>query len=232
MNPTVADVPAQAGPAWSYSRLRNFETCPKRHYHYDIAKDVREPQSQQLLAGNELHRAFEHRLTRDTPLPMGLRQHEGYLAKIKAAPGVLHGEQRLALTGEFQMSAFFGPRVWFRTVIDAVLIQADRARALIFDWKTGKVKEDDTQLQLMALTTFVSLPEVDRVRASLVFTEYGQTVTSEFTRDGQAEIWHEILPRVDAMQQAAREKDYPAKPSGLCKKYCAVASCPFFRKGA
>lgn len=222
----------QSGPAWSYSRLKNWETCPKRHYHYDVKKDIKEPQSQQLAAGHALHLAFEHRLTRDEPLPMGLRQHEAMLGKIRTAPGVLHGEQKLALTPDFQMSAFFGPRVWFRTVIDAVLIQRDRARALIFDWKSGKVKEDDTQLQLMAMTTFVSLPEVDRVRASLVFTEYGQTVTSEFLRDDQAEIWNGILPRVDAMQKAAREQDYPAKPSGLCKKFCSVASCPFYRRGA
>lgn len=232
MNPTVAGVPSQSGPAWSYSRLKNYETCPKRHYHYDIKKDIKEPQSKQLLDGYALHLAFEHRLTRGEPLPMGLRQHEPMLDKIRAAPGVLHGEQKLALTGAFQPSAFFGPQVWFRTVIDAVLIQADRGRALIFDWKDGRVKEDDTQLALMAMTTFATLPEVDRVRASLVFTSYGQTVTSEFTRDGQAEVWNDVLPRVNAMQRAAREQDYPAKPSGLCKKYCSVASCPFYRRGA
>ena len=47
--------------AWSYSRLKNFESCPKRHYHVDVVKDVREEESEQLKWGNALHDAFAKR---------------------------------------------------------------------------------------------------------------------------------------------------------------------------
>ena len=26
--------------SWSYSRLKNYEACPKKHYHLDIKKDL------------------------------------------------------------------------------------------------------------------------------------------------------------------------------------------------
>ena len=38
--------------AWSYSRLKNFEVCPKRHFHVDIAKDFREEEGESLVWGN------------------------------------------------------------------------------------------------------------------------------------------------------------------------------------
>ena len=63
----------ESAPAWSYSALKNFETCAKRYYHYNVAKDVREPESEQLLAGNQLHAHFEARISKGVPLPAGLR---------------------------------------------------------------------------------------------------------------------------------------------------------------
>jgi hypothetical protein len=216
-------------PAWSYSRLKNFETCPKRHYHYDIAKDVHEPESEQLRAGNDLHKHFEDRLKRRAPLPLGYTQYEPLLAKIVDAPGVLSTEGKLAITGDFQPSAYFGKQVWFRTVVDAIKVNEEIAS--IFDWKNGKPKEDITQLQLMAATVFVHQPQVERIKAGLIFVTHDHVETAEFVRGDQAEIWSEILPRVRVMQRAVQKQDFPPKPSGLCRNYCGVKSCPFWRKG-
>ena len=32
--------------AWSYSKLKNFETCPKRSWHLDVARDIKEPEGE------------------------------------------------------------------------------------------------------------------------------------------------------------------------------------------
>ncbi len=222
---------ADAKFAWSYSALKNFETCPKRYYHYNVWKDVKEPESQQLVDGNNLHRHFENRIAKGTPLPLGYGMHERLLASVVNAPGETYTEQKLAITSAFEPSVYFGPNVWFRTQIDAAKVRGDGI-AVIFDWKTGKPAADITQLQLMAAAIFIHMPAVQRVKAALVFVGHDATEKAEFTRQDQTEIWGEILPRVRRVDNARRSQEYPPTPSGLCKKYCAVTSCPYHGRGA
>ena len=218
-----------AGFAWSYSQLKNFETCPKRYYHYNVHKDVVEPETDQLREGNRLHKAFEDRVKDNVPLPLGMGQHESLLARIINAPGAIYAEQKLALTSTFQPVSYFGRGVWFRTVIDCSKIDGTVAR--VFDWKTGKPAEDMTQLALMAATIFAAVPAVQRVKAGLVFVNHARVEPAEFVREGLTEIWSEILPRVRRVAQARRTQEYPPTPSGLCKRYCAVQSCPYHGRG-
>ncbi len=225
--PTVGLTPAFA---WSYSQLKNAETCLKRYYHYQVIKDTKEPETEQLRSGNALHNHFDKRISDGKPLPLGYGQYEKILAKFVAAPGDTHSEQKLAFTRELQPVAYFGKDVWFRGVIDACKVRSDNT-ATALDWKTGKPSPDITQLQLIAATLFIHLPNLIRVKTALVFVNHDATERAEFVREDQAEIWSEILPRVRAMERARAANDFPPKPSGLCKKYCAVATCPFYQKG-
>jgi CRISPR/Cas system-associated exonuclease Cas4 (RecB family) len=218
--------------AWSYSALKNYETCPKRYYHLNVAKDIKEPQTQQLLDGNNLHHAFDRYLMVSEKLPIEFMMHKPLLDKIKKAPGNLVAEQRLALTNTFQPAAYFAPNVWLRVVIDCVVTDEERTKATIFDWKTGKPSEDLTQMQLCAATMFAFLPTVVRIKVALVFVAHNKVEPAEFVRDDLAEIWGEILPRVKAVQRARDTQEYPPTPSGLCKRYCPVVSCPYHGKGA
>lgn len=215
--------------AWSYSQLRNFETCPKRYYHYNVQKDVVEPQSTMMVEGNALHHHFEMRL-KGTPLPMGYGQYESILARILAADGTTYAEQKLAMTSSFTPVGYFGKGVWFRTIIDCTKHNGDKAT--VFDWKTGKVSQDITQLQLMAATVFCHLPQVQRVKSALVFVANDHVEPATFTREDLPEIWGEILPRVKLVEKARQSMEFPPKPSGLCKRYCAVVSCPYHGRGA
>lgn len=219
---TVGHAP---GFAWSYSQLKNYETCPKRYYHYNVEKDVKEPESDQIREGNNLHKHFENRILHQTPLPLGYGQYEKLLAKVLNAPGQTYGEQKLAMTAEFQPVAYFGKGVWFRTVIDVAKVQPTTAS--VIDWKTGKVKEDTTQLQLMAAMLFCHMPLLERVKAALIFIGHDHVEPAEYVRSDLAEIWGEILPRVKKVRDSRASMEFPPRPSGLCKKYCAVTSCPY-----
>lgn len=215
--------------AWSYSVLRNFETCPKRYWHYNVQKDVVEPQSSMLVEGNNLHKVFEDRL-KGKPLPLGYTMYESLLARIIAADGTTYAEQKLAMTSAFTPVAYFGKDVWFRTQIDCT--KHNGIKATILDWKTGKVAQDITQLQLMAATLFCHVPEVQRVTAALVFVNNDHIEPATFTREDLPEIWGEVLPRVKLVEKARQAMEFPPKPSGLCKRYCAVTSCPYHGRGA
>lgn len=218
------------GFAWSYSQLKNWETCPKRYFHYNVNKDVVEPETDQLREGNALHKHFENRVKSKTPLPLGYGQYESLLARIIGAPGVIYAEQKLAMTSSFTPVTFFGKGAWFRTVADCTKINGDTAAVL--DWKTGKPSQDITQLQLMAATIFCHQPEIQRVNAALVFVNHDKVEPAHFVRANLTEIWGDILPRVKLVERARASMEYPPKPSGLCKKYCAVVSCPYHGKGA
>lgn len=226
----MTNAPTVAGFAWSYSALKNAETCLKRYYHYQVAKDVSEPETTQLRDGFALHNHFDKRISQAKPLPLGYGQYEKLLAKFIAAPGTTYSEQKLAFTKDFQPIAYFGKGVWFRGVIDAAKVRDDDT-ATALDWKTGKPAEDLTQLQLIAASMFIHMPSLKRVKAALVFVNHDHVEPAEFVRDDQVEIWNEIMPRVRAMEMARNTHQYPPNPSGLCKKYCAVTSCPYYQKG-
>ena len=98
--------------------------------------------------------------------------------------------------------------------------------ATVVDYKTGKVANDTTQLQLMSATLFAFDPQIQRVKAALLFVAHGQMEREEFVRGDLTEIWGEILPRVKLVERARAAQHYPPTPSGLCRKYCAVVSCP------
>ena len=219
-------------PAWSYSKLKNSETCGKRFGHYDIIKDVKDPDTSEIIEGRNLHKHFEDRLLKGTELPLGYGMHERMLAGIVAAPGKTVGEQKLAITSAFWPTTWMGRDVWFRSIIDAGKLLDDSAT--IFDWKTGKVPDpvDETQLELMAAVLFAHLPKLVRVKAALVFVNAQHVHPATYIRQDVPGIWDRILPRVRAMQDMVRAHNFPPNPSGLCKRYCGVQSCLYFQKGA
>jgi hypothetical protein len=219
-------VDQRPGFSWSYSKLKNYETCPKRHYHYDIAKDVRDPETAEILHGNRMHDAYAKYLKAGTPLPAEFQSARSVLDKLRAAPGKKHVEQKWAITSSFQHAPWQSRDAWYRGVADFGNHNVDTHTFTIIDWKSGKVKEDTTQLALLAALTFINFPTVQRVRAALMFMAYGQAEKAEYVRGDQKEIWTEILPRVKALRVASESKDYPPKPGFLCRKWCGVVSCP------
>jgi hypothetical protein len=215
---------------WSYSRLKNFETCPQRHYHYDIIKDVQEPESHHLREGASLHTAFEERVRDGKPLPLPYAHHEPLMKKLVDSPGDTFAEQKLALTDKFKPTGFFANNVWFRTVLDFAKIRPKDA--VIVDYKSGKVTDDETQLALMSATIMHYAPGVQEVKAALLFANNDTLISRTFRRDSLQGIWRDILPRVKRLEDAAAMEEYPPKPSGLCVKYCAVSSCPHWGTGS
>lgn len=217
--------------AWSYSKLKNFNTCPKKMYEVDICKNYTDT-GEGMVWGNEVHDGLAKACMGKVPLPATMTQWQPWVDKVRAGPGELLVEQKFALTRQFQPTAYFSKKndVWFRGIGDVVRI--DGPVALVLDWKTGKVLDDPPQLMLMAQCIFAQYPNVMRVRSEFVWLKEATTTPEVFTRQDVANQWKDLLPQVNAMEQAHITKTYPPKPSGLCKKHCPVQSCPFHGKGA
>lgn len=212
-------------PAWSYSALTSWETCPRRHAEIKLIRRVADEKGEAALWGTTVHTAFENRLKHKTPLPEWGKTWEPVCARLEASPGVLQVEQKVALTETFEPCDFFDRRktVWVRAVAD-VAIYGDK---VIFtnDWKTGKFKEDTDQLRLSAAIQLSHKPKAEKVSIMYSWLKDGRTTRETITREMVPGIWADFLPRVKRMQWGIENEKFDPKPSGLCRKHCPVISC-------
>lgn len=213
--------------AWSYSRLESFETCPKKFWHISIRKDVIDPPNEFTIDGTETHLAFAKYLKKGTALPIAKRHYTPLLAKIKAAPGEHVIEQQLAITAEYKQTGWFDKDVYLRVISDLTIMNAPRAA--MFDWKTGKVKNDFTQLRVAAATMFMIAPELETISMSFVWLKNKSVKSDKMTRDEMPDVWAALHPRLVQYQAAFDNQAFPARQGFHCR-YCPVETCPYFEK--
>ncbi len=217
--------------SWSYSKLKNFESCPKRHFHADLKKDFKDELGEELLRGNEIHDALAKRISKGTPLPAAFAPYEKWVERIVTDAGnpniSILVEQKLAITENFEPCEFFGSNAWFRAVVDVAKLvgHPDGDIALVGDWKTGKILEDSVQLGLAAQCVFAHYPSVVKIRTEFIWLKDDCTTKEIFSRADMADLWSALWPRVEALKAAHDNADYPATPNHLCRKWCPVTIC-------
>lgn len=215
--------------SWSYSKLKNFETCPKRHYEIDVAKNIKEEDSEQLKWGNLLHDGFAKRLGKNKiPLPVTLESYEPLMKRLEAVPGEILVENKFAITSEFAPCDWFAKDAWYRGIADVAIINGQVALAI--DYKTGKILEDGVQLALMAACMFAHFPQLQAIRTEFFWIKDDAQSRADFKRPEMIEMWRGLWPRIEALKQASETMTYPPKSGGLCKRYCPVVSCPYHGK--
>ncbi len=210
--------------SWSYSKLNNFETCPKRHYHVDIRKDFKEEEGEALIWGNFVHKGLEERIGSNKPLPGTLKGYEDWALKMLAGKGEIFVEQKLAITQEFAACKYFADDAWYRCKGDVIKINGPVG--YVGDWKTGKIIENSVQLTLTAATVFAHYPQVQRVRSEFIWLKENATTRVDVSREEMVKFWKGLWPRIETLQQASERNEYPPKPNGLCRNWCPVKSCP------
>jgi hypothetical protein len=211
-------------PAWTFSQLEKFETCPKQFYHVRVAKDVIEPQTEATLWGSKVHTAMEDRIRDGTPLPEGMEQWEGFAKQICAMPGEKLAEEKMALDKSFQPAEW--DNAWTRGIADMLIVHGNKAATL--DYKTGKRKLTH-QLMLYAAYTFAYYPEVETVTTGFVWLRDKKIDRETFTRADISTIWGTFLPKVRKLEIAYEKDKWIARPSGLCNGWCPVKSCEFYK---
>lgn len=213
-------------PAWSYSSMKTFEQCPRKFYHLKVVKDVKEDKIDTLY-GTELHKACEEYVRDDKPLPGQFSYVKSVLDNLKNRPGKILCEYKLALNADLQPCEYFAPDVWWRGVVDLLILDEDEGVARVVDYKSGKsTKYADTgQLELMALAIFKYFPKITKVKAGLLFVVAKAFPKASYTVDDQPKLWEKWLSEWKKMEVAYTRDVWNAKPSGLCKKHCPVLSC-------
>lgn len=205
--------------ALSYSRLTTFESCPSKFDYLYMSKLVKDVGNEHTEYGVRVHEALEKYGRDGTPLPEESKHHKGIVDTILGLGGDQYFEYQMAIDINFQPCDWFSPDVWFRGIADVLVVRG--RTALIADFKTGKIKDDPTQVKLFACLVMAHFPVVEKVKTALLWLKFNEITEDVFHRANLKHMWDGILPRIQYVQDTVQLGVYKTKPSGLCN-YCAA----------
>lgn len=180
--------------AWSYSRLHDYDVCPRKAKLKHIDK-ITEPPSKAMGRGSAIHKMAEDYVSgKLRELPKELSQfckEFGRLRRLKAAT-----EDKWAFDARWKpLDSFFHADTAVRLVVDALNVQVVAAtkrgkgggahtHAEVIDYKTGqRYGHNEEQVRLYALGVFEKFPHVTTVDVQLWYLDIGELDTETFTRE-------------------------------------------------
>ena len=215
----------------SFSRLSTFEQCPAQFDYLYVSKRVQSTSNEAADYGDRVHKVLEAygngSLDKESLSEEGrstLKQWGAVVDKIMARPGTKLYEHQMAVNRQLQPVDWFASDVWIRSIADVLIIDGDTAYCL--DYKTGKVKDNPTQLQLFAAMVMWHFPEVKTVKTSFIWLKFNQMTNAKYERRFLDALWRGMEPRFDKVQEIIELGVFDTKPSGLCPWCPAKAICP------
>ncbi len=218
----------------SFSRLSTFEQCPAKFDYLYVSKLVADQSSEATEYGDRVHKLLEAKgkgiLDEDSLTDEGRQTLERWgplVDKITGRPGEKFFEHQMAVNKELQPVGWFASDVWIRSIADVLVVDGDKAYCL--DYKTGKVKDNPTQLQLFAAMVFWHFPDVQVVKTSFLWLKFNEATNTQYERRFLSSLWRNLQPRFEQVQETIELGVFDAKPSGLCPWCAAKDICPSAR---
>lgn len=219
--------------AWSHSRLKTFNACPKQLYHTAILKRT-DPgyvpyiEGKAQRDGKEIDQALSDRIGKGVPLPAKFAPYEPIAGMVLALPGAKFTQLQLGLDQTFTPCGYKDwDNCWVRVAYDLAVI--NDWHAYLWDWKNGKVWIDESQLRLYATIGFHVYPELEVIDTSFVWLAHGKTSDKTYRRRELPDLWETFLPDVERLQVSFKTNHWPATPSESACKWCSVnqaGKCP------
>lgn len=133
----------------------------------------------------------------------------------------------MALDTNLQPCKFYSDEYWVRGIVDLLIVSNDTAH--IVDYKTGNVKYPDVkQLKLMSLMTYAHFPQVDKIKAGLLFVAHNTFIDEEYEREQSEHLWKDFMPDLERLKLSHEQDKWPENPTPLCG-WCPVSTCQFNR---
>lgn len=205
--------------SWSYSTWGSYEECPKRVYFGKVDKShgIKDELGPAAQRGSKIHADIEGYLKARIDVPTkDLKLIHFELDELKASP-TLVAEGEWAFTRawtETRWDDWTG--AWVRMKLDAHDIQGTRLR--VIDFKTGKERNYEKQLELYGLGGFKRFPQAEEVEAEIWYTDFGKIDGFTFTRRDAASLQKTWEKRVAKMMA---DTEFRPRPGNHCRW------CPF-----
>jgi hypothetical protein len=213
-----------SGITWSFSALKEYKTCARKYHASRVLKLYPMQDTVATRYGKEVHSAAEYYVRDGTPVPKGLEFLVPTLDRLKAIKGEKLCELEMAVKHDLTVCDFADEGRWVRGIADLVIL--DGSNAWVMDYKTGSAKyPDKSQLELMALLIFARYPEVQSVKAALIFIHHATLVKASYTRSKQGIMWAKWKADVSLLEASHVGDKWPPTQNGLCRKWCPVEHC-------
>ena len=212
----------------SFSKIKAFQQCPKQFYHEKVIKQYPFKMTEAIRYGDQFHKAAEKYIRDGEELPKRFLYAKDSLDALKRKRGDKLCEYRMGLTEDLEPCGCYEDNVWWRGISDLIILNQDQGLAYVVDYKTGKSYRyaDKGQLELMAMATFKHFPNVDTVRAGLLFVVCEDLVRSTYEQYEADTLWDKWMDNFQTMETAYKVDVWNPKPSGLCRQWCQVMECP------
>lgn len=213
---------------WSFSALKQYLNCPKQYHQIKILKKFEQKVSEAMTYGTEVHKALEDYVKLGTPLSTNYEKFKAVTDSLIAIEGTKYTEYEMALCHSRNPIAFDAEDRWVRGIVDLLIVDGDTA--YIVDYKTGSNRYPDVkQLKLMALMTFAHFPEVQKIKAGLLFVVHNSFVPEEYNRSQIDKLWLSFTPDLARLSMSYERDVWMANPTPLCG-WCCVSNCEFYRE--
>jgi CRISPR/Cas system-associated exonuclease Cas4 (RecB family) len=214
--------------SWSYSRLADYEQCPRKFKFKHLDK-VKEEQSPAMARGNEIHDSLEgfvmgHKknVPKELVATMGtLLDRVKEMKKNKAIP-----EKQVAFNKKWQVVGWFAEDAWLRVMVDISGYDAKKKIAYGADYKSGKIKEVEhaDQLELYGIYCLVEYPDAESAEVQAFYVDHGHAGSPiVLKREDLQRLKKKWEKRVAPM---FKDRIFKPKPGSLCK-WCSFSG----RKG-
>ena len=220
----IAKVTAKPGlvPSWSYSALKNYESCPHRIFLSKVEKHP-EPSSAAMDRGTAIHQLgedFVNGTILDLPQELEKFKTEFTTLRQRYNEAQVILEQDWGFTKEWGVTGWSEPDTWLRMKLDAY-VQHDPASATVIDYKTGRKFGNEIahlqQAQLYAIGAFSRFPELQYVETEFWYLDKGETLSKPYTRI-EAE---KFLPKWDQRAiEMTSDTAFTPRPSKYTCKWC------------
>lgn len=215
----------------SFSRLSTFEQCEARFDYQYVSKVVQDKSNEASEYGDRVHKVLEaygrgelDESTLSVEGKQSLEKWGSLVDMVMSKPGEKFFEHKMSVNADLKPVDWFASDVWIRSIADVLVVNGHTAYCL--DYKTGKVKDNPTQLQLFAAMVMWHFPEVMTVKTSFIWLRFDDVTNSVYERRFLSALWGALKPRFDRVQEVIDLGVYKTKPSGLCPWCPAKDICP------
>jgi hypothetical protein len=74
--------------------------------------------------------------------------------------------------------------------------------------------------------TYAHFPEVQHIKAGLLFVAHNTFIDETYHRDDSEHLWKDFLPDLERLKLSHESDKWPENPTPLCG-WCPVTTCQF-----
>jgi PD-(D/E)XK nuclease superfamily len=201
----------------SYTLLNTWAICPHQAARRYIIKDLPFEETLAMVEGKVAHEAIAKFIA-------GGPEPEKYADLVRPLAGKCKPERKLAIEGDsLKPVSWYDKEAWLRGVIDAHVIEG--TTAVIFDWKTGKEREDPFELEIFGFLLRAHHPELRKIIGHYVWLRDNKVGEAHDVSD-YARTWAKVMNFYTEIEKG----DYKKTPGPLCK-WCPVLDCAHNKRG-